>query len=78
MAPKFVSLLQAVFFFGELVIYKRVCNTLISEHLSNQQRQLAVIEPYNVMVKTTVKKCWVIIFFAFFQFFCQCPVQHYF
>ena len=77
MAPKFVSLLQAVFFFGELVIYKRVCNTLISEHLSNQQRQL-VIEPYNIVMKTKVKKCWVIILFAFFQFFCQCPVQHYF
>lgn len=63
--------------YPKLVIYKRVCNTLISEHLSNQQRQL-VIEPYNIVMKTKVKKCWVIILFAFFQFFCHCPVQHYF
>ena len=37
MAPEFVSFLQAVFFFIELVIYKRIWNNLISDYPSNDQ-----------------------------------------
>ena len=31
MAPEFVSFLQSLFFFIELVIYKRTCNALITD-----------------------------------------------
>ena len=37
-AAEFVSFLQAVFFFIELVIYKRICNALISDCPSNDQK----------------------------------------
>ena len=37
-AAEFVSFLQAAFFFIELVIYKRICNALISDCPSNNQK----------------------------------------
>ena len=38
MALVFVSFLQAVFFFIELVIYKRICNALSSDYPSDDQK----------------------------------------
>ena len=38
MAPEFASFLQAVFLFIQLVIYMRICNTLISDCPSNDQK----------------------------------------
>ena len=60
MISEFVPFLQAVFFFIELVIYKCICNALISDDPSNdqkmrQQRQLIIKELYNNVMKTTVK-----------------------
>ena len=37
-AAEFDSFLQAVFFFIELVIYKRICNALISDYPSNDHK----------------------------------------
>ena len=37
-AAEFVSFLQAAFSFIELVIYKRICNALISDCPSNNQK----------------------------------------
>ena len=37
-ATEFVSFLQAAFSFIELVIYKRICNALISDCPSNDQK----------------------------------------
>ena len=36
------------------------------------------MEPYSSAMKTTVDKCGVFISFDFYQFFCQCSVQHYY
>ena len=38
MAPEFVSVLQADFFFIELVIYKRICAAIISGCPSNYEK----------------------------------------
>ena len=38
MAPEIVSFLQAVFFLIESVVYKRICNVLISDCPSNDQK----------------------------------------
>ena len=54
MAPEFVSFLQAVFFFIELVIYKRICNALIIDCLSNNQKWKALTTFYN----GTVRQCY--------------------
>ena len=54
MAPEFVSFLQAVFFFIELVIYKRICNALIIDCLSNNQKWKELTTFYN----GTVQQCY--------------------
>ena len=41
-------------------------------------RQAIACGYYNSAMKRTVKRCWIFIFFAFYQFFCQCRVQHYY
>ena len=38
MAPEFISFLQAIFFFIELVIYKHICNALIRDCPSNDKK----------------------------------------
>lgn len=38
MAPEFVSFLHVEFSFIELVIHERICNALMSDRLSNDQK----------------------------------------
>ena len=61
MALEFVSFLQAVFFFIELVIYKRICSAQIIDCLSNNQKWKAlttfIMELYDSVMKMIVKKC---------------------
>ena len=72
MALEFVSFLQAVFFFIELVIYKRICSAQIIDCLSNNQKWKAlttfIMELYDSVMKMIVKKCLVFISFDFIYF----------
>ena len=38
MAPELFPFLQAVFFFMEFVIYKRICDVLVNDCLSNGEK----------------------------------------
>ena len=81
MAPDFVLVLQAVFFFIELAIYQCICNVLLSDCPSNDKTKTAKTTYYHGTIQYSSeygsKKCQVFIYFVFYQFFCQSRVLYY-
>ena len=58
---EFISFLKAVFYFIELVMYKPICNSLIRDCPSNDQKcdnkDNLLSWNYTTLMKMTVKKC---------------------